>query len=82
MDSRTGQVYSEAEMAQMSPEERKHLVEMTGDPPDIQRISRAVKMAYNGNLTPKEIRQGAKDARRAKNRVARKSRKNNRRRDK
>lgn len=43
MDPNSGRLYNEAQMAQLSEDERARLVRMEGRQEDIERISRAVE---------------------------------------
>lgn len=56
MDPQTGKIYSNDEMALLDAETRKHLVEMTGFPEDVERIGRAVQA-----LNRKERRKANRD---------------------
>lgn len=65
IDPRTGQTWKAKEIK--TEEERRR-----------RAAERAVRMVNSGNKLPKEVVRGRRDAARAKNRVARKSRKRNR----
>ena len=71
MDSRTGRIYTEAELEEMERKKQDidHMVTILGRPDDVRRVSTAVKRMHSDEQ---------KAARRAKNKRAKSSRKRNR----
>ena len=64
MDSRTGELHTLAEVQEMPQAERRHMVELTGEPEAIERVSRSVKDSVKAKAKRKAAKASRKRNRR------------------